>query len=174
MICNSSPKNFKQAPITSSIGFILIVMFILYSTIIKSRPCGTDIISIFLSNFVTLDVGQLILNLFTLYSLAVLEVNMGSDNFLKLLTISIVFNTLLEWSVHKKFKDLPCSLGFTGIIVTLIVFKLMVSKIVSVNIMTVLVFVTLSFTLQKKENKYVSHVVGVLTGWLLGIYYLKL
>lgn len=167
MFCKYSPKHFKEAPVTSSICFILISMFVLYSTVIKKEPCGIDMKSLFLRNFVTNDMVELIINIFSLYSLASIEIKLGSYKFLNLVVLSVILNTILEWYVHKKYDDHICSLGFTNITVTLIVFSFMTSKIININTMTLLILIMIIFTLQKENKKGLVYIDAVIIGWLL-------
>ena len=63
VICNSFPKSYTEVPVTCSICLLLVIVFLVYALEPLNKPCGDDVRSIFMSNFVTVDIGQLIINL---------------------------------------------------------------------------------------------------------------
>jgi membrane associated rhomboid family serine protease len=170
MVCET-PKSLKQVPVTCSICMLLTIVFLMYGTQQIKKPCGNDVVSIALSNFVTIDVAQLIINLYTMYALSYLEVQLGSARYLKLIVLSIGLNTGLEWGVHKKYTDLPCSLGFSGVIVSLILISITMNKNINVWVLSVLIIFSMYLTLRDSNSvsKYIGHVVGAVSGLMLGL-----
>jgi membrane associated rhomboid family serine protease len=170
VICNNFPTSYREIPVTCSISLLLVIVFLVYTEQPLNKPCGNDMRSIFWSNFVTVDIGQLIINLYSLYSLSGLEVQMGSVKYLNIIILSLGMNTVLEWGIHKKYTQLPCSLGFSGVMISLIVISLILGKRIDMKVMTVLVIFGLYLTLNDNgSNKYIGHIVGALSGLIIAV-----
>jgi hypothetical protein len=168
MSCVKFPTNYKQVPVSTSIILLLTIIFLVYSFYKFPKPCGNDIKSIFISNFVTIDIGQLIVILYSLYSLSELELQIGSQLYLKLVLMSLAINTTLEWMIHKYNSKLPCSLGFNGIVLSLVIISLIFGNRVSFKIMIPIVILATYISLQHK-SQYLGHVVGTITGTIISL-----
>lgn len=73
---------WKDIPVSVFFAVSIIIVFSLYlTTAIKTIPCGNDVMSSFLSNFVHVDSYHLMANLFALYSLSRVEQNVGPNGF---------------------------------------------------------------------------------------------
>jgi len=171
MVCNIFPKSYKQVPITCVLILILVVVFLVYKYYDLKKPCDSDIKSIFLSNFVTIDIGQLIVVLYSLYSLSSFEMQVGSSVYLKMIMLSLMINSVLECMVHKYNSKIPCSLGFNGILMSLIIISLIMSKKISKIVMSVIVIIGIYMTFSSNNGKYVGHIVGAITGLFLSLIY---
>ena len=107
-----SYNQIKDVPVSVFTAIFIIIIFSLYITsAIKTIPCTKDIKSIFLSNFVHIEPYHLLANLFAIYSLARIEIQIGWKKFLGLLLFLLIFNTVIEITIHKLYSKIPCSIG---------------------------------------------------------------
>jgi len=111
-------------PICSTVIIINFIVFLLYFTsIIKTIPCDNDMKSIFVSNFIHIDYKHLLANAFGIYALSRIEEKIGIYEFLKLLIFILVIFTILETLLHNIYKEINCSIGFSGIILGMITYE---------------------------------------------------
>jgi membrane associated rhomboid family serine protease len=171
MICETIPKNLKDVPVSTSIGLSLILVFILYYLKIIKKPCANDYGTIFSSNFFHSDFTHLAVNLFSLYTICILEKDIGSSTFLILIAFSLLFNTLMEYLIHTVYKDLPCSVGFSGVLLSIIAFEIMVSRNVNVFVILGIFAAVALFSIQNKKASFIGHTVGVVSGVVAGLIY---
>ena len=73
-----------------------------------------------MSNFVHVDAAHLISNLYALYAISRVEEKMGFKPFIWLIVFLLSFNTLVHYMLRSVFKDMKCSIGFSGILFGLI------------------------------------------------------
>ena len=89
------PTHIKNVPVSVFLAVGVIVIFSLYATTaLKEIPCGKDVMSLFYSNFVHVDVYHLLSNIFALYALSRVEITIGSKKFIALIVFLLLFNTL--------------------------------------------------------------------------------
>ena len=121
--------NPKDVPICTFIALSLILIFILFNAqVINAIPCGDGIHDVFMSNFVHIDMTHLISNLFALYALSRVEKEMGFKPFIWLFIFLLIFNTLAEFIAKKIWKDMTCSIGFSGVLFGMMSWELLVKK----------------------------------------------
>ena len=113
----NDPTKVKIVPISSFIAVSIITIFSLYLTnVIKTIPCGDTVLSSFYSNFLHIEPAHLIGNLTALYALSRVERAIGSKQFIALIIFLLVFNSIVESIIHKRYPNIPCSIGFSGVL----------------------------------------------------------
>lgn len=162
--------NLKNNPFCSFISTILIVLFLLsFINIIKFYPCNENMLSNFISNFFHVDSIHLLSNLYGLYVLSRVEKNIGPEKFASVVLLILIINTILETVVQQIFKT-PCSIGFSAIL-----YGILTWEIVSGNkkpdylIVVAIIFDAVSSIYLNKKIAVASHLIGILTGVILGI-----
>ena len=167
-------KKIQNVPVSSLLAVIIIVIFALYfTTAIKTIPCGKDVMSQFYSNFVHVKPWHLITNLFTLYALSRVEENIGSKKFFSLIAFSLVVNTLLEVGLHKIIK-LPCSIGFSGVLFSVITWEMVTTKTFDLYLLLSIFAMVIIPSLQSKKVSLTGHLVGAISGVISGLLWTKL
>jgi len=162
MNAQKHPKNF---PVSSFIGVSLIIVFFLFNAqVITSIPCGKGIEDVFMSNFVHVDISHLLANLYALYALSRIEQEMGFQKFIMLLIYLLVFNTLAEFLARKIWKDMKCSIGFSGILFGMLTWELVAKKKFDMQLMLAIVLMVVGPSLQNKRASLSGHVVGAVSG----------
>lgn len=161
----------EDNPICSLLCTVIIVVFSLYFTnVIKGYSCNKDIVSTFCSNFVHIDRIHLFSNVLTLYSMSEIEKKMGSYNFLKLVVLCLTINTILETTLHKINKELKCSIGISGLLISIIVYDTFVYHEINTNLLLSL-FVLIFFTPIKHECISIyGHLIGFISGIILVLF----
>lgn len=159
---NKDPKN---VPVTVYIAISLIVVFLLFNAqVITAVPCGKGIHEVFMSNFVHIDVMHLVSNLYALYAISRVEQEMGFQPFIWLLIFLLIFNTLAEFITKLIWKDLSCSIGFSGILFGLITWELVSKKKFDVELMIVIIIMVVGPSLKNKKVSLFGHAIGAVSG----------
>lgn len=161
-------------PVCTFLSVTLIIIFLLYTfSIIKEVPCEKNLKSIFLSNFVHTNVYHLLTNLFSFYSIAYVEQKLGPKTFFGLIIFLLIFNTIFEFIVHSINKNIPCSIGFSGILFGLITYEFVSSKgkEIDIRILLSILLKTLIPSIQDKKASLLGHMVGAISGIIGGIIY---
>lgn len=158
-----------RIPISSFIATILIIIFLLsFSTLLKIEPCNKDFLSSIVSNFLHMDIIHLIFNLYGLYILSRLEVEVGSTHFGIILVFIVLINTFIEILLHKLI-NLPCSIGFSGILYGILTYELISeNKQVSYDIALIVIYDIIASRFDKRIS-LISHFIGVVSGILVGL-----
>ena len=173
---NFKIKSLEKIPVSSFIIMSLLIIFALYFiNIVKTVPCEKDMASVFVSNFIHTDFFHILGNAFSLYSLSVVEERLGSSAFIKLMIFFLVTNTVLETTLHKLI-DAPCSIGFSGVLFSMMTFELVAKNIIDTNILLSLIF-NIFFTVVKGKDSKTSiygHVIGIISGSIAGIIFKKI
>lgn len=164
----------KQTPFTAFICVFILTIFLLYVTnVIKEVPCEKDMKSIFISNFIHTDFFHVAANLYGLYSLSRVELDIGPKKFFTLLIFLLVFGTVLEGILHRIINT-PCSIGFSGVLYGIMTFEIMYNKKFDYNIF---ISIILNIIVSKLGNRNLSlngHIIGAISGILGGIIFNKL
>lgn len=169
------PTSVKEVYVSFSYFVILVVVFLLYMMkILKEKPCGNDLKSLFYSNFVETDLSTLFVNLFTLYSLTETEIVLGSKQFFVLMMMSIILNTVLDYELHKINPSLGCSTNVSAVLFSLIIWNLLITGKVSFLIVITLGLIMTMVTLRESTTSFLNHSIGALTGIVLAVVYKKL
>ena len=123
-----------------------------------------DVMSLFYSNFVHVDIYHLISNLFALYALSRVEVATGGKKFTALIVFLLLFNTLAEAAIHRLFKGLPCSIGFSGVLFGVGAWELFMNKEVDWFVVLSLVFMIAGPSIRNPKVSLMGHIVGAVAG----------
>lgn len=166
---------FNNIPISIFISTSIIVVFSLYfTTAIKTIPCGKDIMSVFLGNFIHIDPYHLLANLFGLYSLARIEREIGTTKFIGLLVFLLLFTSITEVALHKMYDKIPCSIGFSGVLFGLIAWE-MVSKRELDFVLVLSIFMLVSApSVNNPKASFIGHGIGAVSGIIGGILWKKI
>jgi membrane associated rhomboid family serine protease len=163
-------KNPKEVPISGFIALSMIVIFLLFNAkIINAIPCGTTVHEVFISQFVHIDKIHLMSNLYSLYAISRLEQEMGFKPFIWLFIFLLGFNTLVEFLIKKIYNDLPCSIGFSGILFGLITWELVTKKQLDVELMLAIFIMVVNPSLRNKKVSFIGHAIGAISGIVAGI-----
>jgi membrane associated rhomboid family serine protease len=167
MNINKSPKD---SPVCVFISIIMIIVFLLFSSkIVTCVPTGKNIHEIFMSNFVHIDTSHLISNIYALYSISRVEQEMGFKPFIHLLIFLLIVNTVAEFAVRLIWKDLPCSIGFSGVLFGLFTWELASKRKVDIEMLIAIVFMVLGPSLKGNNISLSGHVIGAVSGVVAGI-----
>lgn len=158
-----------RIPISSFIATILIIIFLLsFSTLLKIEPCNKDFLSSIVSNFLHTDIIHLIFNLYGLYVLSRIESEVGSTHFGIVVLFIVLINTFIEILLHKII-NLPCSIGFSGILYGILAYELISgNKKVSYHIAMIVIYDIVASRFNKKIS-LISHFIGIISGILVGL-----
>lgn len=168
-------NQFQDIPVSLFLAVSIIVVFSLYlTTAIKTLPCGKDIMSSFLSNFVHIDFYHLMANLFALYSLSRVEREIGTKPFISLIIFLLLFTSIAEVTAHKIFPSLPCSIGFSGVLFGIMAWELVTNKDLDfILILSIIAMVTMP-SFHNSKASLMGHAVGAIAGIIGGILWKKL
>ena len=161
--------------ITNFIIIILFIIFSLYRTLfLTSLPCKKNLLSVFLSNFVHIDFYHLIANLFVLYSLIRIELEIGFKKFFFLITFLTLFNTILELFYFKLYPTSKCSIGFSGVIFGLLTWELVKNKKLDFTLLAYIIMIVIAPSVNNPQVSLSGHAIGAFSGIISGILYNKI
>lgn len=175
--------SLKASPVSSFIGVCIIVIYSLYTTsVIKTLPCNNDVMSVFSSNFIHVDLTHLITNIYALYELSRVERDIGYRKFTMLIIFLVVTNTILEVIAHKLYPSIPCSIGFSGVLYGVITYEYITTKQLNLYLVaSILTRIILPHVINNSNNSgsgnnisVVGHLVGAISGIIGGLLYNKL
>jgi len=161
-------------PVSAFLAVSIILIFSMYSTsVIKSVPCGRGIIEVFKSNFVHTNTGHMLSNIYALYALSRVERSIGSRKFFTLVLFILIVSVILESTLIKIF-DLPCSIGFSGVLYGVTAWELVTSKKIDMYLIASIILSVIVPSLKNNNSSIVGHSVGALTGVIVGLLWNKL
>ena len=167
---NNHINRFQDIPVSIFLAVSLFVISLLYLTsLIKTIPCGKDVLSNFYSNFTHVDIFHLIGNLSGLYVLSRVEQNIGSKQFIKLLVFLLVFNTLTESIMHKIMPSTSCSIGFSGVLFGIATWEIITTQEVDYAAVLAIIFSAIRPTVNEIKTSISGHVIGAIGGIISGI-----
>ena len=170
-----NPTQIKDIPVSVFLAVSIIVIFSLYATTaLKEIPCGKDVMSLFYSNFVHIDVYHLLSNLFALYALSRVEVATGGKKFTALIVFLLLFNTLAEAAMYRIFNGLPCSIGFSGVLFGVAAWELVTNKGFDWMVALSLVVMIAGPSIQNPKASLMGHTVGAVAGVVGGLLWSKM
>ena len=163
-------KDFKDVQVSAFVGLSIVIVFILFNIqVINALPCGTGIHEVFLSNFVHIELSHLISNLYALYALSRVEQEMGFKPFIWLLIFLLLFNTLVEFLARKIWKNMKCSIGFSGILFGIATWELVSKKQLNIEILLAIVIMVVGPSIQNNRVSLTGHVIGSISGIIGGV-----
>ena len=158
-------KNPKDVPVSTFLGVSLIIIFLLFNAkILTSLPCGKSIHEVFMSNFVHVDTLHIIFNLYALYALSRVEEELGFKSFIWLIIFLLIFNTLAEYLAKNIWKDMKCSIGFSGILFGIMTWEIVSQKKFDLKILAAIVVMVLSPSIKNKRASLLGHGIGAISG----------
>ena len=163
-------KDINDIPVCISIFSIIILIYSFYITgALKTLPCDKNFTSIISSNFVHIDYLHLLSNLYGIYGLSRVEIKLGTINFIILLILLILLNTIFEMMLCNLFPNQRCSIGFSGVLYGIIMFEIIFDNKIDYEILNSLI---VSVLLPSSVNRKISlsgHIIGLLSGSLIGM-----
>jgi membrane associated rhomboid family serine protease len=163
-------KNPNDVPVSVFIALSIIIVFLLFNAkVVTSLPCGKDIHEVFMSNFIHLDMAHIMSNLYALYAISRVEQEMGFKPFIYLLIFLLIVNTIAEFFARYIWKDLPCSIGFSGILFGLITWELVSKKNLDVELLLAIVIMVVGPTLHSSKVSLSGHAIGAVSGIAAGL-----
>lgn len=162
-----------KTEITFTIFILITLVYIFYKIkIFTTLPCNNDIVSVFIRNFIHVNLVHLLSNLAGLFILYKVETDLGKHEFFYILIGILLLNTLIEYIVNKSFPDyVKCSIGFSGVIFSYAVFELVTSSNFAMSAVAILVMTLTLPSLKSSNVSIVGHLIGVLAGLLTAIAY---
>lgn len=165
----------KDIPVTVFLAVSIVIVFSLYvTTWIKIVPCGKDIMSIFTSNFVHLDPYHLMSNLFALYALSRVEQQIGAKKFIGLIIFLLIFTTFVEVLVHKIYTQIPCSIGFSGVLFGIMAWELVTNRELDLILVLAIIIMVAVPSIQSEKVSLLGHAVGAIGGAVGGLIWNRL
>lgn len=165
----------KEVPVSLFLSVSIIIIFSLYlTTVIKTIPCGKDIMSSFFSNFVHADSYHLMSNLIALYALSRVEREIGMKRFIGLILFLLIFNTITETIIHKAYPQIKCSIGFSGVLFGIMTWEIITKKDIDFILILSIVIMVIIPSVQNPKVSFTGHAVGALAGVLGGLIWKKL
>ncbi len=163
-------KKLADAPISVSLGILIIIIFILYTTqVIKDIPECKTVHSTLCSHFVHIEMRHLLANLLALYALARVESVIGSKQFILLILFLVVFTSLIETILHKWVPNIPVSVGLSGILFGIMSWEIMTYKDAQVPLLISIGVMILSQAIYANNISIAGHLIGAIVGILGGI-----
>jgi membrane associated rhomboid family serine protease len=163
-------KDPKDVPISVFISLSIIIIFLLFNAkVLTSIPCGKSIHDVFLGNFIHVDPTHLISNMYALYTISRVEQEMGFTPFIYLLIFLLIVNTLLEFYIRSIWKDIPCSIGFSGILFGLFTWELVSNKKVDAEMLIAIIIMVVGPSMNHKNISISGHFIGAISGVIAGI-----
>jgi len=163
----------KHSKISIFIAIVLIIVFLLYSIrVIHSEMYTKNIISVFSSNFVHEDIYHLSANLLALYALSRVERQVGFSKFLTLILFALISNSIIETLIYKSFPLLNYSVGFSGVLISIMIWEIMVLKKVDIFLFSSTVALIILPSTQNPKISITGHIVGIISG-IIGSLILK-
>ena len=161
----------KDIPVSLFLSVSIVLVFALYvTTVLKTIPCGRNILSSFCGNFVHIDLFHLAANLFTLYTLARVERDIGAKRFSLLIVFLLIFTSIVEVTMHKIFPNMACTIGFSGILFGIMAWELTTKRGLDFLVVISIIGVAVMPTIQNpKRASLLGHLVGVVSGIIGGL-----
>jgi len=168
-------EHFKDIPVSLFIAVSIVVVFSLYlTTAIKTIPCGKNVMSSFMSNFVHLDPYHLMANLFALYALSRVERDIGGKRFMGLIIFLLIFNSIAEVTAHKLFPEMPCSIGFSGVLFGIMTWEIVSKKELDIILVASIAAMVVLPSVQNPKASLMGHAVGAVAGVVGGLLWKKI
>lgn len=163
-------ENIKNIPVTISVSMVLIVIFFLYNlNILTALPCGRNIYNIFATSFTHVNISHLLSNLIAFYALSRVEVEMGKKSFIWLLVFLITFNTIVEYIVRNVWKNIKCSIGFSGILFGITTWEIILEKNITIEVIVAIIAMVIGPSLQGGNLSLEGHAIGAISGIIGGL-----
>lgn len=168
-------KKINCIPISLFLSLSIIIVFILINIKVINRiPCGDSIYEIFTTNFIHIEPSHLIFNLYALYALSRVEEEMGVQSFIWLVVFLLLFNTLIEFLMRNFWKNMKCSIGFSGILFGIATWEIVSKKHINLETVLVIIIMVLGPSIQNKKVSLEGHAIGALSGIIGAVLWKKI
>lgn len=158
-------------PVFALISSGLIFITILYVFgVLKELPCGEGPLNGLNRAFVHVDSAHIISNLFVFYILSRIEVTHGAGVFI-LLIVQITFIATVFELILKELIDIPCSIGFSGVLFGLAVWELLYDKNIDLALLFGVAAMVITPSLHNPRASLIGHGLGAIAGLLVSLYY---
>lgn len=163
-------RSVKNTPVSTFTIVTMILIFSLYTTnAIKSVPCRKNMTDNFLSSFVHVDSVHIFANLYTLYALSRVEIQLGSKKFFILIVFLLCINTIFKTLLHKMTNKIPCSIGFSGVLFGIMTWEIITNRGFDMNIATSIILLVILPSLQFRNVSFTGHLIGAVSGVIGGL-----
>jgi membrane associated rhomboid family serine protease len=161
----------KKRPVFAFVTTVLIVISLLYFFgLLKTLPCGDGVLRGLNRTFVHVDLAHILSNLFVFYVLSRIEMNFGSKFFVMLIVQLLILTTALEWIV-KQFWNIPCSIGFSGVLFGLAVWELVYDRNLNMALLLGIGAMIITPSLHNPKASLIGHGLGALAGLIMSFYF---
>jgi membrane associated rhomboid family serine protease len=168
-------KNIRDVPVSTFIAVGIITVFALYTTTaLKTIPCGKDVMSVFISNFIHVEPAHLIANLYALYALSRVEEALGIKRFLTLVIFLLIINTIIESVFHRVCPQISCGIGFSGVLYGMVTWEFVTQKKLDMYLITSIIAMVAVPSLGNTNVSLLGHGVGAISGIIGGLLWNKL
>lgn len=172
---NTENVSTNFLPVCNFLSVSMVVIFCMYFTqLIKQVPCNDKIIPNFFSNFVHTDFNHLIGNILSLYAFSRIEKELGMKKFISLLIFLLSFNTIIDTTIHNLFPNIPCSIGFSGVLFGIMTWEISTKQEVNIYIIASVIFTVILPSIQNTKISLSGHLIGAFSGIIGGILWKKM
>lgn len=163
---------YRDVPVSIFFSIVIIIIFLLYTTsLVKTIPCGDTILQQFYSNFIHTDLYHILSNLYSIYALARVEKRIGIKKFLTLIIFLLVTNTIFETIAKKLKPELPCSIGFSGVLFGIMAWEIVSEKDLDPYILSAIGIMIAGPSIKNSDVSLLSHSIGAFSGIIGGLLY---
>jgi len=165
----------REVPVSAFLAVSIIIVFSLYTTsAIKEIPCGKTVMSSFMSAFVHTKPYHMAANLYALYALTRVEQEIGPKKFFGLILFILALNVIMEAGMHKLNPELPCSIGFSGVLFGVTAWDMVRTKKLDFFLITSIIGMVALPSFKEENVSLTGHAVGAASGVIGGILWNKL
>ena len=165
----------KEIPVSVFLAVTIIIVFSLYLTnLLKSVPCEKNLGTIFINNFVHIDLYHLMGNLLGLYSLSRIERSLNTKKFIILITSLLITASTLEVITYRIFPSIPCGIGISGLLFGLITWELIIVQKLDFTLVLSIIFTVVIPSIKSQNVSLLGHISGIISGIIIAIIWKKL
>jgi membrane associated rhomboid family serine protease len=169
------PLNIKEIPVSVFLAVTIIIIFSLYFTnLLKSVPCQKNLGTIFINNFIHIDIYHLVGNILGLYSISRIERTLGTKKFIILITCLLVIASMLEIAIFRIVPSIPCGIGISGLLFGLITWELIMIQKLDFTLVLSIIFTVVLPSLKGKNVSIFGHLSGIIAGIVVGFSWKKI
>lgn len=162
----------KDVPVSTFLALSIITVYILFATnIVSTAPCGNKIHHVILSNFTHIEIEHLLANLYALYALSRVELQMGFKSFIWLLVFLLGFNTIADFLARRFIKGWRCSIGFSGVLFGMLTWELvsMKTKKIDITLIIAIIVMVVAPSIHNNKISLAGHAIGAVSGVVGGL-----
>lgn len=156
----------QNRPITTILITIMTLIFFKQGHLFDTSICSNTLANGIQRSFIHGNTSHLVGNMISFYYLSTLEEQIGSGNYLFLLGVILSITVLLEYSLDNTF-NIPCSVGFSGILFALLTYQYSKNKNLNMGMLASVIISVLEPSLKDPRASLIGHGVGALTGLII-------